>query len=174
MEQQSTMNPVDEERSALRRAATASFIGNFVEWFDYASYAYLATTIAVVFFPTADRTAALLSTFTVFALSFILRPIGGIIWGTLGDRRGRRWALSWSILIMSGATFCIGLLPSWAVIGIWAPLGLLVLRMVQGFSASGEYAGAATFLSEYAPVTSAASTRPWFRPVPQPDSWPVR
>ena len=151
MEQQSTMNPVDEERSALRRAATASFIGNFVEWFDYASYAYLATTIAVVFFPTADRTAALLSTFTVFALSFILRPIGGIIWGTLGDRRGRRWALSWSILIMSGATFCIGLLPSWAVIGIWAPLGLLVLRMVQGFSASGEYAGAATFLSEYAP-----------------------
>ena len=97
-----------EEHAALRRAATASFIGNFVEWFDYASYAYLATVIAVVFFPNENPTTALLSTFTVFAISFILRPVGGIIWGTLGDRKGRRWALSWSILIMSGASFGIG------------------------------------------------------------------
>ncbi len=142
----------EPDRSTLRRAATASFIGNFVEWFDYASYAYLATVIAVVFFPTENRTAALMSTFAVFALSFILRPVGGVIWGTLGDRRGRRWALSWSILLMSAASFGIGLLPGWAAVGIWAPLGLLLLRMVQGFSASGEYAGAATFLSEYAPA----------------------
>ena len=148
----STLVAAEPDRSTLRRAATASFIGNFVEWFDYASYAYLATVIAVVFFPTENRTAALLSTFMVFALSFILRPIGGVIWGTLGDRRGRRWALSWSILLMSAASFGIGLLPGWAAIGIWAPLGLLLLRMVQGFSASGEYAGAATFLSEYAPA----------------------
>lgn len=148
----SALITVEPDRSTLRRAATASFIGNFVEWFDYASYAYLATVIAVVFFPTENRTAALLSTFMVFALSFILRPIGGVIWGTLGDRRGRRWALSWSILLMSAASFGIGLLPGWAAIGIWAPLGLLLLRMVQGFSASGEYAGAATFLSEYAPA----------------------
>lgn len=140
-----------DERATLRRAATASFIGNFVEWFDYASYAYLATTIAVVFFPNENPTTALLSTFSVFAISFILRPVGGIIWGTLGDRRGRRWALSWSILIMSGASFTIGLLPSWAAVGMLAPLGLLLLRMVQGFSASGEYAGAASFLAEYAP-----------------------
>ncbi len=151
MEQPTATIAADESRSTLRRAATASFIGNFVEWFDYASYGYLATTIALVFFPEADRTVALLSTFTVFALSFILRPIGGIIWGSLGDRRGRRWALSWSILLMSGATFCIGLLPAWAAIGIWAPIGLLLLRMIQGFSASGEYAGAAAFLSEYSP-----------------------
>ncbi len=143
--------PAEAQNSTLRRAATASFIGNFVEWFDYASYGYLATTIAVVFFPNENRTVALLSTFTVFALSFLLRPIGGIIWGSLGDRRGRRWALSWSILLMSGASFCIGLLPSWAAVGMLAPLGLFLLRLVQGFSASGEYAGAATFLSEYAP-----------------------
>lgn len=140
------------ERAALRRAATASFIGNFVEWFDYASYAYLATIIAAVFFPNENPTTALLSTFTVFAISFILRPVGGIIWGTLGDRKGRRWALSWSILIMSGASFGIGLLPPWAVAGILAPIGLLLLRMIQGFSASGEYAGAASFLAEYAPA----------------------
>lgn len=140
------------ERATLRRAATASFIGNFVEWFDYASYAYLATIIAAVFFPSENPTTALLSTFTVFAISFVLRPIGGIIWGSLGDRKGRRWALSWSILIMSGASFGIGLLPTWAAAGMLAPLGLLLLRMVQGFSASGEYAGAASFLAEYAPA----------------------
>ena len=99
MEQPTATIAADESRSTLRRAATASFIGNFVEWFDYASYGYLATTIALVFFPEADRTVALLSTFTVFALSFILRPIGGIIWGSLGDRRGRRWALSWSKML---------------------------------------------------------------------------
>lgn len=139
------------ERSvALRKAAAASFIGNFVEWFDYASYGYLATVIALVFFPAGDSTAALLATFAVFALSFILRPIGAVVWGNWGDKRGRRWALSWSILLMSGATFLIGLMPGYAQIGIAAPIGLLLLRMIQGFSASGEYAGAAVFLAEYA------------------------
>jgi MHS family proline/betaine transporter-like MFS transporter len=140
-----------EQRVALRKAAMASFIGNFVEWFDYASYGYFATIIAHVFFPDEDGSSALIKTYAVFAISFILRPIGGIVWGHLGDRRGRRWALSWSILLMSGATFCIGLLPSYAAIGLLAPLGLLVLRAIQGFSASGEYAGASAFLAEYAP-----------------------
>lgn len=139
-----------ERSSALRKAGSASFIGNFVEWFDYASYGYLATVIAVVFFPQEDPTAALLATFAVFALSFILRPIGAVVWGNWGDKRGRRWALSWSILLMSGATFLIGLLPGYDQIGLLAPAGLLLLRMIQGFSASGEYAGAAVFLSEYA------------------------
>ncbi|WP_341359962.1 MFS transporter [Georgenia sp. M64] len=140
------------ERSALRRAAGASFIGNFVEWFDYASYGFLATVIARVFFPETDSTTALLATFAVFAVSFVMRPIGGIFWGSLGDRKGRRWALSWSILLMSGATFLIALLPGYATIGLAAPVLLLLLRMVQGFSASGEYAGAAAFLAEYAPA----------------------
>lgn len=106
----------------------------------------------MVFFPQANSTTAMLQTFAIFALSFILRPIGGIIWGSLGDRKGRRWALSWSILIMSGSSFLIGCLPSHEMVGILAPIGLLLLRMVQGFSASGEYAGASTFLAEYAPT----------------------
>ena len=93
-----------------------------------------------------------MSTFAVFAVSFILRPIGAVLWGNWGDRFGRRWALSWSILFMSGSTFLIAFLPGYAAIGIAAPGLLLRLRMVQGFSASGEYAGAATFLSEYAPA----------------------
>lgn len=140
-----------EELVAVRKAAGASFIGNFVEWFDYASYGYLATVIAVVFFPSVDPVAGLLSSFAIFAVSFVLRPIGAVFWGNWGDRYGRRWALSWSILIMSGSTFLIGFVPGYATIGIAAPVLLLLLRMVQGFSASGEYAGAAAFMSEYAP-----------------------
>ncbi|MCO7514500.1 MFS transporter [Pseudomonas guariconensis] len=141
----------DAERQALRKAARASFMGNFVEWFDYAAYGYLATIIAVTFFPEADKTTGLLATFAVFALSFIVRPLGGVVWGHFGDRHGRRNALSWSILIMSVSTFCIGILPGHAQIGLWAPCLLLLIRLVQGFSASGEYAGAAAFLAEYAP-----------------------
>ncbi|OZY41553.1 MFS transporter [Pseudomonas fragi] len=139
------------ERKALRRAATASFMGNFVEWFDYAAYGYLATIIALTFFPQTDTTTGLLATFAVFALSFIVRPFGGLVWGHFGDKYGRRSALSWSILIMTVATFCIGLLPTYTQIGLWAPVLLLLIRLVQGFSASGEYAGASAFLAEYAP-----------------------
>ena len=141
----------DEQRRILRKAAGASFIGNFIEWFDYASYGYLAAVIGSVFFPKSDETAQLLSAFAIFALSFVLRPIGAVVWGAWGDRYGRRWALSWSILIMSGSTFLIGVLPGYSAIGIFAPLALFLLRMIQGFSASGEYAGAGTFLAEYAP-----------------------
>lgn len=138
-------------QKTLRKVLIASSLGNFVEWFDYASYGYLATIIAVVFFPDIAPSAALMATFAVFAISFIIRPIGGIIWGSIGDRIGRRTALSFSILIMSGATTLIALLPSYAQIGMMAPALLLLLRMVQGFSASGEYAGATSFIAEYSP-----------------------
>jgi MHS family proline/betaine transporter-like MFS transporter len=134
-----------------RRVIAASFVGNFVEWFDYAVYGYLAATIATVFFPDSDRTTGLLLTFAVFAISFFVRPLGGLVWGSLGDRLGRRTALSYSILVMSAATFCIALLPSYAAVGLLSPVLLLVVRVVQGFSASGEYAGASSFLVEYAP-----------------------
>ena len=141
----------DAERRALRKAARASFMGNFVEWFDYAAYGYLATVIAATFFPQTDKATGLLATFAVFALSFIVRPLGGLVWGHFGDKYGRRNALSWSILIMSISTFCIGVLPTYGHIGFWAPALLLLIRLVQGFSASGEYAGASAFLAEYAP-----------------------
>lgn len=134
-----------------RRVVAASFIGNFVEWFDYAAYGYLAATISTVFFPQADRTTGLLATFSVFALSFLVRPLGGFVWGHIGDKVGRRSALSLSIVIMSVATFCIALLPTYEAVGLLAPLLLLLVRLVQGFSASGEYAGASAFLVEYAP-----------------------
>ena len=135
-----------------RRVISASFIGNFVEWFDYAIYGYLAATIATVFFPDSDPQTALLATFALFAISFFVRPLGGFFWGHLGDKMGRRTALSLSILIMTGATFCMALIPGHTTIGIFAPILLLIVRIVQGFSAAGEYAGASAFLVEYAPA----------------------
>ena len=131
MEQYTPLTPEQQverlsERKALRRATTASFMGNFVEWFDYAAYGYLATVIALTFFPQTDTTTGLLATFAVFALSFIVRPFGGLVWGHFGDKYGRRSALSWSILIMTVATFCIGMLPTYNQIGLWAPVLLLL------------------------------------------------
>ncbi len=136
-------------RETRRKVIAASFIGNFTEWFDYAVYGYLAVVISRVFFPESEH--ALLQTFALFAISFLVRPLGGFFWGGLGDRIGRKNALAWSILVMSAATFCIGLIPGASTIGMAAPLLLLLLRVVQGFSASGEYAGASAFLVEYAP-----------------------
>ena len=141
--------PVTPE--VLRKVLGASFIGNFVEWFDYASYGYFAIVIAHAFFPEIAPQSALLATFAVFAISFVIRPIGGIVWGQIGDRIGRRTALSWSILIMSGATTVMAILPSYHQIGILAPILLVVIRMIQGFSAAGEYAGATSFIAEYSP-----------------------
>ena len=147
----STDSATQAERQVMvTKVAVSSFLGTFIEWFDYASYSYLATVIALVFFANGDS-SGLIMTFAVFAISFVARPIGAFVWGSLGDKKGRKWTLSVSILMMSGATFLIGCLPTYAMVGFLAPVLLLLCRIVQGFSAAGEYAGAATFLSEYAP-----------------------
>lgn|SRR5699024_2987157 len=143
--------PAGIGKQERRKVIVASFIGNFVEWFDYGAYSYLAVVIAAVFFPSDDLTQGLIWTFALFAVSFLVRPIGGFIWGHIGDRVGRRNALAWSILIMTASTVCIGLLPGALQIGVWAPALLLLFRVLQGFSASGEYAGASAYLVEYAP-----------------------
>jgi MHS family proline/betaine transporter-like MFS transporter len=122
-----------------------------IEWFDYASYGYLAAVIAAVFFAPGDETAALLGAFGIFAVSFVVCPIGGLVWGHYGDKVGRQRVLALTIVVMSLATFAIGLIPGYATVGIVAPLLLLACRLAQGFSASGEYAGAFSFVAEYAP-----------------------
>jgi MHS family proline/betaine transporter-like MFS transporter len=139
------------EETTLRRAIVGASIGNTVEWFDFATYNFLAVTLALVFFPPGNPTAALLSTFAVFAAAFFVRPLGGLFFGPLGDRLGRQRVLATVIILMSLSTFVIGLLPSYATIGVWAPLLLVVARCVQGFSAGGEFGGASTFLAEYSP-----------------------
>lgn len=134
----------------LRRAVAASAIGNATEWFDYGIYAYGVTYISAALFP-GDTAQATLFALATFAISFLVRPLGGLFWGPLGDRLGRKRVLALTILLMSGATLCVGLLPSYQTIGWWAPALLIILRMVQGFSTGGEYGGAATFMAEYAP-----------------------
>ncbi|MBB5851235.1 MFS transporter [Amycolatopsis umgeniensis] len=135
----------------LRRSIAAGAVGVFVHWFDWAAYAYLASTIASVFFPAGDATAGLLAVFGVFAVSFGIRPIGALVFGPLGDRIGRKRTLSIVIFVMSGATLVIGLLLGYSTIGIAAPLLLVFLRLLQGFAAGGEFGSAASFLAEYAP-----------------------
>ena len=135
----------------LKKVVWAASIGNFVEWFDFAIYGFLATTIAQIFFPSGDTTTALLKTFAVFAVAFAFRPLGGLVFGMLGDRLGRRRVLSLTILLMAGATTLIGFLPTYASTGLMAPVLLTLIRCVQGFSAGGEYAGACIYLIEHAP-----------------------
>ncbi|HET8601985.1 MAG TPA: MFS transporter [Segeticoccus sp.] len=142
--------PKDGEvpNSLLRRAVGAAAIGNATEWYDYGVYAYVATEIGKNFFPGEYST---LGTLLVFAVSFVLRPLGGVFWGPLGDRLGRNRVMAMTIILMSLGTFLIGVIPSYDSIGVWAPILLVVLRVVQGFSTGGEYGGAATFMAEYAP-----------------------
>ncbi|MEI2998016.1 MAG: MFS transporter [Senegalimassilia faecalis] len=140
-----------EEKKVPLKVALSSFLGNFIEWFDYATYTYFAITIGMVFFPDSAVDSTLMA-FCVFALSFIFRPLGASFWGTMGDKKGRKWSLSVSIPCMTGAAFLIGCLPTYETIGILSPILLLALRSIQGFSAAGEYSGAAVFLAEYAPA----------------------
>lgn len=133
----------------LKRAVGAAALGNAMEWFDFGVYSYLAVTLGKVFFPGGSAAAQLLATFGAFAAAFLVRPIGGLVFGPLGDRIGRQKVLAITMIMMSIGTFCIGIIPSYETIGIWAPVLLLVARLVQGFSTGGEYGGAATFIAEY-------------------------
>jgi MHS family proline/betaine transporter-like MFS transporter len=136
--------------TALTRAIGAAAMGNATEWFDYGVYAYGVTYISAALFP-GDTREGVLFALATFAVSFLVRPCGGLFWGPFGDRIGRKAVLAFTIVLMSAATVCIGLIPSYLAIGFWAPVLLVVLRLVQGFSTGGEYGGAATFMAEYAP-----------------------
>ncbi|MCQ9165877.1 MFS transporter [Arthrobacter sp. STN4] len=137
-------------KKVLRRAIAASAMGNATEWFDYGVYAVAATYITANFFP-GEGALGTVWTLATFALSFLVRPLGGLFWGPLGDRVGRKKVLALTIILMAGSTFAIGLLPTHSLAGWLAPALLILIRMVQGFSTGGEYGGAATFMAEYAP-----------------------
>ena len=139
-----------ESRQALRVVA-AGTIGNVLEWYDFAIYGYFATAIGRQFFPHEDPVAQLLSAFGVFALGYLMRPVGGALIGHIGDRFGRRAALTFSVTAMAVPTFLIGLLPGYATLGLMAPIALTLLRMVQGLSVGGEYTSSMVFLVERAP-----------------------
>ncbi|CAH0199580.1 Proline/betaine transporter [Microbacterium oxydans] len=139
------------DRPMLRRAVAGTVVGNLMEWYDIGVYGYLAVIIGRAFLPDASPGAQSLFSLGVFAVTFVARPLGGIVLGQLGDRMGRQRVLAFTLIMMAAATFLIGVLPDFSVIGIWAPILLIVLKLAQGFSTGGEYAGATTFITEYAP-----------------------
>lgn len=138
-------------RPMLKKALGGTIVGNTMEWYDVGVFGYLITTMGPVFLPESDPSTQTLFLLGTFAATFIARPLGGVIFGWLGDKVGRQKILATTLMIMAASTFGIGLLPGFAQIGLWAAALLVILKLVQGFSTGGEYAGATTFVSEYAP-----------------------
>lgn len=132
------------------KAIFVGSIGNLVEWYDFYCYAAFSLYFASSFFPSSDPVAQSLSTAAIFALGFFIRPIGGLLFGYIGDRHGRRRALMLSVLLMCGGSLMIACAPTYAAVGVWAPILLLVARLLQGLSLGGEYGSSATYLSEMA------------------------
>ena len=136
----------------MRRSIKGASIGNFMEWYDFGVYGYIATTIARVFYPGDSVSAVhLIATFSTLAAAFVVRPVGGFIFGPLGDRIGRKRVLVITIVLMTIGTTGTGLLPDYSAIGVWAPILLVVARVFQGLSTGGEYVGAMTYIVEQAP-----------------------
>ncbi|MHC2850305.1 MFS transporter, MHS family, alpha-ketoglutarate permease [Corynebacterium mucifaciens] len=154
----STTHPIDmgtthiqAERPADRKSLGASLIGQLLEWFEWSSYAVFAPFIAAAFFDKSDPTSALLATFGVFAVGFLVRPLGGIIFGRVADRVGRKNVLMITIIIMALSAVIIGVMPTYEQVGIWASVVLLLVRVVQGFAHGGESATANSYIPEIAP-----------------------
>ena len=123
---------------------TASSVGTLIEWYDFYIFGSLSTIIAAKFFPAGNPTTALLATLATFAAGFIVRPFGALVFGRIVDLIGRKHTFLLTLIIMGGSTFLIGLVPSYETIGFWAPLLVLLLRLLQGLALGGEYGGAAT------------------------------
>lgn len=146
-----TPAPAEIRPEERRRAVVASVIGNAFEWFDFAIYGMFAVIISHHFFPAENDVSSLMAGVAAFGVAFFFRPLGGIFWGLFADRKGRKAALSAIMVMMAFSTAAIGLLPTYASIGIAAPVLMVLARIVQGFSVGGEFAGATSMLIEFAP-----------------------
>ena len=142
-----------EQKKTLWFVISASSVGTLIEWYDFYIFGSLATILSEQFFPKSNPTAAFLSTLATFAAGFIVRPFGAIVFGRLGDIVGRKYTFLVTLILMGGSTFAIGLVPGYESIGIFAPILVLVLRLLQGLALGGEYGGAATYVAEHAPAS---------------------
>jgi MFS family permease len=149
--------------SGIGTVIAASSVGTMIEWYDFYIFGMLAKTISVQFFPEGNATAALLSTLAIFAAGFIVRPFGALVFGRLGDLIGRKYTFLLTLVLMGGSTFLIGLVPSYASIGIAAPILVLILRLVQGLALGGEYGGAATYVAEHSPAHKRGYFTSWIQ-----------
>ncbi|MCB1426837.1 MAG: MFS transporter [Zhengella sp.] len=151
----------DAQAPNLRHRVMAGFIGNVVEWYDFALYGYLAGIIAPVFFPPGNPTAGLIATYGIFAAGFIMRPLGAAAFGWFGDRYGRARTMQISVVMMAMPTLLLGLLPSYQTVGLLAPALLVLVRLVQGLSVGGEFSSSVTYLVETAPEGKRGLTGSW-------------
>jgi MHS family proline/betaine transporter-like MFS transporter len=135
----------------IRKTILAGLIGNAIEFYDFIIYAYLAAYFAIHFFPSSDPTAAIILSYGAFATGMVMRPIGGLLMGSIGDRLGRRFALQLTVTLIAVPTLVIGLLPTYEIIGLWAPILLILLRMMQGLAVGGEYSSSIVFMIERSP-----------------------
>jgi MFS family permease len=149
--------------TSIRSVILASSVGTLIEWYDFYIFGSLATVIAGQFFPKTNPTAALLSTLATFAAGFIVRPFGALVFGRLGDLIGRKYTFMLTLIIMGGSTFAIGLIPSYESIGVFAPIIVLLLRLLQGLALGGEYGGAATYVAEHAPADRRGYFTSWIQ-----------
>jgi MHS family proline/betaine transporter-like MFS transporter len=149
------------QRPELRHRIMAGFAGNVVEWYDFALYGYLAGVIAPVFFPSGNPTAGLIATYGIFAAGFLMRPLGAAIFGWFGDRYGRARTMQISVTMMALPTLLLGVLPTYAQVGILAPALLVLVRLLQGLSVGGEFSSSATYLVETAPAGKRGLTGSW-------------
>src|SRR6187455_1405481 len=141
----------------------SSSLGTLIEWYDFYIFGMLAKTISVEFFPEGNETAALLSTLAIFAAGFLVRPFGALVFGRLGDIIGRKYTFLLTLILMGSSTFLIGLVPSYATIGGWAPFLVLLLRLLQGLALGGEYGGAATYVAEHSPANRRGFYTSWIQ-----------
>ena len=141
----------ERPRTSLPRIALIGLIGNVMEWYDFAVYGYFASVIGQLFFPNTDPAVSLIASFGAFAAGFIVRPLGGLVFGRIGDRIGRERAMTLSVVAMAVPTVLMAFIPSYQTIGILAPILIIFLRIVQGLSVGGEFTSSLVYLVEHAP-----------------------
>ncbi|WP_282787916.1 MFS transporter [Flavobacterium croceum] len=151
------------EKKGIWKVISASSMGTMIEWYDFYIFGSLAVVISTKFFPADNPTAAFLSTLATFAAGFVVRPFGALFFGRLGDLIGRKYTFMVTLLLMGGATFVIGCIPSYETIGFMAPLLVLVLRLLQGLALGGEYGGAATYVAEHSPKNERGYWTSWIQ-----------
>jgi MFS family permease len=157
------MKPINAAASSIWKVIAASSVGTLIEWYDFYIFGMLAKTISTQFFPEGNDVAALLSTLAIFAAGFIIRPFGALVFGRLGDLIGRKYTFLLTLVLMGTSTFLIGLVPGYKSIGVWAPLLVLLLRLIQGLALGGEYGGAATYVAEHAPANRRGYYTSWIQ-----------
>ena len=145
------MTTVRPQHPRLWNVIAASSVGTMIEWYDFYIFGSLATIIAPLFYPQGNDTLALIAYLSTFAVGFVVRPFGALVFGRIGDLVGRKYAFLVTLIIMGGATAIVGVLPTYATIGIAAPIALLVIRILQGLALGGEYGGAAVYVAEHVP-----------------------